>query len=617
MVELTVTQKLNGTLAGYIARELDKKDGKKDGYIDKTVWNAFVGKIKLGKEIKNKISTEAAMNSIATYARRTAKSTDKTETQIAKQWKAEFLENLNVQIQDDEETTSIKQKPVEIPDELTKVQSLASDVIKQQDFSMLTPPKYNENDGDINTIRELLGLENSEAQKQTTAKTPAKKNTTKTKKPAKEQVKLADGSVVPKKWETTYKEMLKYVQDNEYTEDAVFSVKDGSLIVKYGDDVIVDTEQDAKDNIQSMDILQDLFPPKQKSDKNQQPEKERVKLADGSVVPEKWETTYNEMLKYVQDNGYTEDAVFSVKDGSIIVKYNNDVIVDTEQDAKDNIQSMDILKDLFPPKQKSVENQQTEKEQVKLADESVVPEKWETTYKEMLKYVQDNGYTEDAVFSVKDGSLIVKYGDDVIVDTEQDAKDNIQSMDILQDLFPPKQKSDKNQQPEKEQVTLADGSVVPEEYKAAYNEMLKYVQENEYADKVEFKVENGSLIVYINENPVIDTQSDLGDNKDPITKQLEFWLQNYDQEPSNIGDGGFTIRQSLPDGTVLSPKMSRTYQTLRTILQHNGFYEYCNFKMQGNSLVVSAMLNGEIILKTKEADEDAIRKLQTYIDSKK
>ena len=441
MVELTVTQKLNGTLAGYIARELDKKDGKKDGYIDKTVWNAFVGKIKLGKEIKNKISTEAAMNSIATYARRTAKSTDKTETQIAKQWKAEFLENLNVQIQDDEETTSIKQKPVEIPDELTKVQSLASDVIKQQDFSMLTPPKYNENDGDINTIRELLGLENSEAQKQTTAKTPAKKNTTKTKKPAKEQVKLADGSVVPKKWETTYKEMLKYVQDNEYT--------------------------------------------------------------------------------------------------------------------------------------------------------------------------------EDAVFSVKDGSLIVKYGDDVIVDTEQDAKENIQSMDILQDLFPPKQKSDKNQQPEKEQVTLADGSVVPEEYKAAYNEMLKYVQENEYADKVEFKVENGSLIVYINENPVIDTQSDLGDNKDPITKQLEFWLQNYDQEPSNIGDGGFTIRQSLPDGTVLSPKMSRTYQTLRTILQHNGFYEYCNFKMQGNSLVVSAMLNGEIILKTKEADEDAIRKLQTYIDSKK
>ncbi|MCQ2743999.1 MAG: hypothetical protein MJ230_04290 [bacterium] len=43
---------LNNTLAGSIAQNLDAADGKKDGYIDKSIWNEFV-KNKGGKTISN------------------------------------------------------------------------------------------------------------------------------------------------------------------------------------------------------------------------------------------------------------------------------------------------------------------------------------------------------------------------------------------------------------------------------------------------------------------------------------------------------------------------------------------------------------------------------------
>jgi hypothetical protein len=63
--------KINGTLAGQIAQKLDAADGKKDGKISASVWNDFV-KDKGGKQIKNFISVENAMQSIASYANQAA-----------------------------------------------------------------------------------------------------------------------------------------------------------------------------------------------------------------------------------------------------------------------------------------------------------------------------------------------------------------------------------------------------------------------------------------------------------------------------------------------------------------------------------------------------------------
>jgi hypothetical protein len=83
--------KINNTLAGQIAQKLDAADGKKDGKISASVWNDFV-KDKGGKQIKNFISVESAMQSINTYATRNANKSQEGQksNDIKKKWLAEF-----------------------------------------------------------------------------------------------------------------------------------------------------------------------------------------------------------------------------------------------------------------------------------------------------------------------------------------------------------------------------------------------------------------------------------------------------------------------------------------------------------------------------------------------
>ena len=91
---------LDTTLAGLMAKELDAKDGdKSQGYIDASVWNEFVKKIGVGKEIKTKISIENAMKSITTYCvREAAKLEGKTGTDIAREWRNDFFKEMGVEL---------------------------------------------------------------------------------------------------------------------------------------------------------------------------------------------------------------------------------------------------------------------------------------------------------------------------------------------------------------------------------------------------------------------------------------------------------------------------------------------------------------------------------------
>jgi hypothetical protein len=59
--------KISGTLAGQIAQKLDAADGKKDGKISASVWNAFV-KDKGGEQIQGSISIASATSLITTYS---------------------------------------------------------------------------------------------------------------------------------------------------------------------------------------------------------------------------------------------------------------------------------------------------------------------------------------------------------------------------------------------------------------------------------------------------------------------------------------------------------------------------------------------------------------------
>ena len=466
MTELTVNEKLHGSLAGYIARALDKKDGKKDGYINANIWNDFVeNKIKIGKVINNKINVENAMNSIATYARRTAKSTGKTENQVAKQWKAEFLGDLDVQIQNTTVT-----KPVDKP-----------------------------------------------------------------------------------------------------------------LI-------------------------------KQKNNSNKQSDKEQVKLPDGeTVVPKELENTYNEILTYIQNNGYTNKVKFSIDDDAIIVtrKEDNTVLVNTETDKEYGI--MYTLQESLPQKI-------TKKEPVKLPDgETVVPEELENTYNEILKFIQEKDCADKVKFSINDDAIIVKSLDNntVLLNTKNDAAIGI--LETLESTL--SEITNAKKQSVKEPVKLPDGeTVVPEELENTYNEILKFIQEKDCADKVKFSIDDDAIIVTSldNNTVLLNTKNDayIG-----ILETLESTLSLMNIElslkNSEFGEGGLTVQQSLPDGTPLSKELSLTYQTLRTIMQGNGFDDYFAFKKQDDSLVVCARTTGEIVLETQHADADAIKKLQDYIDSKK
>ena len=77
---------LDTTSAGWIAKKLDAADGNQNGQISASIWNKFVGEIGTGKEIKESISTVAAMNSITTYVIRKAKELNKNVEELAMEW---------------------------------------------------------------------------------------------------------------------------------------------------------------------------------------------------------------------------------------------------------------------------------------------------------------------------------------------------------------------------------------------------------------------------------------------------------------------------------------------------------------------------------------------------
>ncbi len=68
-----------------IARNLDAKDGKRDGKISASVWNEFV-KDKGGKTIKYSITVEDAQKSIATYLARNSKESGKSKVELGFDW---------------------------------------------------------------------------------------------------------------------------------------------------------------------------------------------------------------------------------------------------------------------------------------------------------------------------------------------------------------------------------------------------------------------------------------------------------------------------------------------------------------------------------------------------
>ena len=76
---------LQSTSAGQLAQQLDAADGKKDGKISASVWNSFV-EGKGGKDIKNYINVENAMNSITSYAVKTSQSSGTKINDLMDKW---------------------------------------------------------------------------------------------------------------------------------------------------------------------------------------------------------------------------------------------------------------------------------------------------------------------------------------------------------------------------------------------------------------------------------------------------------------------------------------------------------------------------------------------------
>ena len=91
MSDSRVEHPLDTTLAGKMAKELDAKDGKIDGFINAKIWNVFIDAIETGNKIKHQISIERAMDSITTYClRKAADETNKTGTEKAREWHNDF-----------------------------------------------------------------------------------------------------------------------------------------------------------------------------------------------------------------------------------------------------------------------------------------------------------------------------------------------------------------------------------------------------------------------------------------------------------------------------------------------------------------------------------------------
>ena len=76
---------LQSTSAGQLAQQLDAADGKKDGKISASVWNSFVDG-KGGKDIKNYINVENAMNSITSYAVKNSQSSGTKIDDLMNKW---------------------------------------------------------------------------------------------------------------------------------------------------------------------------------------------------------------------------------------------------------------------------------------------------------------------------------------------------------------------------------------------------------------------------------------------------------------------------------------------------------------------------------------------------
>ena len=102
-MSMDINKLLNGTLAGQMAKSLDKNDGEDNGKINKSIWNQFIKEIReetgddsLGNEIKNFITVENAMNAIIRYAKKAVSQKEgdgSTIDEKAKVW-AEAIENM-------------------------------------------------------------------------------------------------------------------------------------------------------------------------------------------------------------------------------------------------------------------------------------------------------------------------------------------------------------------------------------------------------------------------------------------------------------------------------------------------------------------------------------------
>jgi hypothetical protein len=158
--------KINGTSAGMIAQQLDAADGKKDGKISASVWNSFV-KDKGGKQIKNSISVENAMNSITTYAVRNAnQAQEKTNANsVAGNWLSALSKLVNgdtkttgTQPNTSTQTTTTAQTsstaPTVEPKTVQEIAKKASEVIAQDTSNQNTV-----SENQTQTIQNKIGTE--------------------------------------------------------------------------------------------------------------------------------------------------------------------------------------------------------------------------------------------------------------------------------------------------------------------------------------------------------------------------------------------------------------------------------------------------------------------------
>lgn len=104
-----INRLLNTTSAGLLAQKLDAQDGNKNGEISASIWNEFV-KDKGGKEVREFISVEDAMNSITKYVIKNAKTLGKNVENLAQEW-------INaIPAASNESTESVTQTPPEVPE---------------------------------------------------------------------------------------------------------------------------------------------------------------------------------------------------------------------------------------------------------------------------------------------------------------------------------------------------------------------------------------------------------------------------------------------------------------------------------------------------------------------